>query len=607
MAAIDGTTELERLVSRSRLIGADRSLVLHGGGNTSTKLVETDHLGSERRAIRIKGSGSDLATATAADFPGLWLDDLLPLRERESMTDEEMTAYLARCLVDPEAPRPSIETLLHAFLPAAHVDHVHADAICSLANAPDPAGAVRDALGPDVAVVDYIRPGFELSKRVAELADARAVVLAHHGLVTWGESHGESYGLTIELVERAREYLGEPAKGEPGGELDDDVLLRLRGQLGHVVLATDPGQRVFADRPDVAQLAGLRSTPDHMLRIGSRTAVGDGAAGARVVLVPGFGAVTVGLDARTARMRAEIAAHTHASVAATLDRFGGASWLDEQDVQDFENWPLELYKLTLAPPPPELAGRIVLVTGAASGIGGEIARDLAARGAHLVLADLDEIEADSDRIVTVTGDLTDRAIVDETVHAALASFGGLDAVVFSAGVAATGELASLPDEQWSRSLEVNLTGQFLLTRRALSAMEHQGLGGSLVYVASKNAFAPGAGFGPYSVAKAGMVQLMRIAALEGGKHGIRANAVNPDAIFTGSRLWSDDLRRERAAAHGVEVDELEAFYASRSLLGRPVTAADVAEAVAFLVSERSRATTGAVIPVDGGVPGAFPR
>jgi len=138
-------------------------------------------------------------------------------------------------------------------------------------------------------------------------------------------------------------------------------------------------------------------------------------------------------------------------------------------------------------------------------------------------------------------------------------------------------------------------------------MREQGIGGSLVYVASKNAFQPGPGFGPYSVAKAGLVQLMRIAALEGGKDGIRANAVNPDAIFTGSKLWSEELRRERAAAYGIPVEDIESFYASRSLLGHAVTGADVAEAVAFLVSDRSRSTTGAVIPVDGGSPGAFPR
>jgi NAD(P)-dependent dehydrogenase (short-subunit alcohol dehydrogenase family) len=190
---------------------------------------------------------------------------------------------------------------------------------------------------------------------------------------------------------------------------------------------------------------------------------------------------------------------------------------------------------------------------------------------------------------------------------AVSTFGGLDAVVLNAGVGATGALEAVSDGEWRRSLEVNLTSHFLLTRRALPLLREQGIGGSLVYVASKNAFAPGAGFGPYSVAKAGLVQLMRIAALEGGAAGIRSNAVNPDAIFRGSKLWSDALRRERAEAHGVSVDELESFYAARSLLGRAVTSEDVAETVAFLVSDRSKATTGAVVPVDGGVAAAFPR
>jgi NAD(P)-dependent dehydrogenase (short-subunit alcohol dehydrogenase family) len=205
------------------------------------------------------------------------------------------------------------------------------------------------------------------------------------------------------------------------------------------------------------------------------------------------------------------------------------------------------------------------------------------------------------------GDLRDPAVVDALVARAVRSLGGVDAVVFNAGTAATGSLSTLEASAWRESIEVNLTAHFLLTRRVWPVLEAQGLGGSLVYVASKNAFAPGAGFGAYSVAKAGLVQVARIAALEGGSVGIRANAVNPDAVFEGSRLWSDEVRRERAAAHGVAPEELEAFYASRSLLGRPVAAADVAEAVAFLVSERSRATTGCVLPVDGGVPAAFPR
>jgi NAD(P)-dependent dehydrogenase (short-subunit alcohol dehydrogenase family) len=381
------------------------------------------------------------------------------------------------------------------------------------------------------------------------------------------------------------------------------------------VLAVDAGQRGLADRDDVDAIAAARSTPDHMLRIGSRTCVlrdGEPDAGARVFLVPGLGCVAAAPDVRTARARLEVAAHSHATTAATRDAFGGSSWLDEREVAEFESWPLELHKLTLAPPPPELAGHIAIVTGAASGIGRAVARDLARRGAHLVLADLDgdrleETAAGVDSAAAVVGDLTEPAVIDALVRTAVESFGGLDAVVFNAGIASTGTLAELPEEDWRRSLDVNLTAHFLLTKRVWPVLAEQSIGGSLVYISSKNAFAPGPGFGPYSVAKAGLVQLAKIAALEGGAAGIRANVVNPDAVFGDSRLWSDELRRQRAEAHGIAVEELEGFYAGRSLLGRAVTAPDVAEAVAFLVSERSRSTTGCTITVDAGNPAAFPR
>jgi len=257
---------------------------------------------------------------------------------------------------------------------------------------------------------------------------------------------------------------------------------------------------------------------------------------------------------------------------------------------------------------------IVIVTGAASGIGKAVALDLAGRGAHLVLADRDgDVLAETaavlraERTHQVVGDLTDSAVVDSLAAQTVEHFGGVDAAVLNAGVAATGMLGETDDAEWRRSLDVNLSAHVALTQRLWPVLREQGIGGSLVYIGSKNAFAPGAGFGPYSVAKAGIVQLARIAAIEGGPIGVRANVVNPDAIFGDSRLFSADVRRQRAAAHGVAPEELETFYARRSLLGREVKASDVAESVAFLVSDRSRATTGCVLTVDGGVAAAFPR
>ena len=641
------STPLEQLVARSNEIGDDSSLVVYGGGNTSAKGVLVDHLGREQRVMWVKGSGADMRGSSTADYPALRLDDLLPLLGRDTMSDEEMTDLVARALLDPGARRPSIETLLHAFLPHTHIDHVHADAICALTNHAEGPRIVAEALGDGFAYVDWMRPGFTLSKVVAELGDRDGVVLAHHGLITWGESSEECWQRTEAAVDRARAYLdalplrveAPPRVADMPEEEVERLLLRLRGTMsrtGRRVLRIDTRLRAAADHPLLSEIvaAGV-SSADHMLRIKPRSAVStspdtaaddiDGYAAEysayvernsdampegfgmhdpmpRVVLVPGLGAVTTGATLRDAEVAADIALHTHGVAATVADRIGTPVGLDDRETFRFDYWPMELYKLTLRPPAPDLAGFIAIVTGSASGIGRGIALELAARGASLVLADLDGAgleeagasirEAGGTAPVLVAGDQSDESVVEDTVRQAVRSFGGLDGAVINAGIGVTGTLEELTLDQWDAAMRV---------------IKEQGSGGSLVYVASKNAFGPGAGFGAYSVSKAGMVQLMRIAALEGGGVGIRANAINPDAVFDNSRLWDGGLREERAAAHGIAPEDLEDFYAARNILKRRVTTADVAHTAAFLLSDASSRTTGAVIPVDGGVAGAFPR
>jgi rhamnose utilization protein RhaD (predicted bifunctional aldolase and dehydrogenase) len=470
VAQISGSTELEGLVNRSRLIGGDPALVVHGGGNTSSKIEEVDHLGRQRTVLRIKGSGTDLKTIGTDGFPGLFLDELLPLRERGAMSDEEMVACLAHCMVEPESRRPSIETLLHAFLPARHVDHVHADAICALTNTPDAARHVREALGPDVALVPYVRPGFALSRQVGQLAGASAVVLDKHGLVTWGETHEASYGRTLELVARAETYLAAREQSalttvsELDGATTETLLLTLRGLLSadrRRVLHVDRGQRAFADRSDVVQVAtAARATPDHVLRIGARSLVvlePDRATEAvvefaadyrayfarhqhrlpaglemlsplpRVLLVPGLGAIASGNDARSARVNAEVAARSHQVTARTLDAFGKVAWLDEGDVFDFDYWPLELYKLQSAPPPRAFSGHVAIITGADSDIGRAVAVRLAREDAHLILAGNDTA-ALRRLAASLPSEMAHIADADP-IATSIAAFGGVDFLV----------------------------------------------------------------------------------------------------------------------------------------------------------------------------------
>jgi rhamnulose-1-phosphate aldolase/alcohol dehydrogenase len=672
---------LDLLVYASRLVGAETSLAVWGGGNTSIKLTEPDLRDRPIRVLRVKGSGSDLKSIARKDFPGVRLDDVLPLLGRDDMADQEMVDYLARCLQEPASPRPSIETLLHGFLPFEAVIHTHADAVVALTNTDRGHELIPEVFGKEAPAVPYRRPGFRLSREVADTVrdhpEARGLVLAKHGLISWGATLKEAYLATIDLVTRAEERLREAARGRrvfaPPQVVVPDAATRravatavapvLRGLLGRdrrVVLRFEDSPEVLelVTAPEAAALTQVGpATPDHTIftkRLpcyvpledpaspegvieAARQAVagfvrdytayfeghrsdGSGTLGdpyPRVLLLPGLGMVASGKDARAATIVADMYRHT-AWVLRAASAVGRYVSLTPAEAFGVEFWPLELYKLTLAPPEKELARRIALVTGGAGAIGRAVARRLAREGAHVVVADVDrdgaarvadEItrEAGAQRAVPVAMDVTAESAVDAGVRVAVEAYGGLDIVVSNAGIAHSAALDRMALADWERSFAVNATGHFLVTRAALRVLRAQGLGGSLVYVATKNVMAPGKDFAAYSAAKAAEAQLAKVAAIEGGPHGIRANIVNPDAVFRDSGLWSEDVRRERAKAQGIPVQALEDFYRKRNLLGASVLPEDVAEAVLFLASDRAAKTTGCTLTVDGGLREAFPR
>lgn len=680
-----GLSPVDALVYRSNLLGSDRALANQGGGNTSSKGTAVDHVGDEQRVLWVKGSGTDLASITPAGFAVLRLDEIIPLRRREEMDDAAMVDFLRRCALDPDQPRPSIETLLHAFIDAPQVDHTHPDAIIALTASPKGRELAEETFGEEAVWLDYQRPGFDMSRLVAELLDAnpsaRAVLLEKHGLVTWGESGEESYRRTIEFVSRAARAiekagaghfgLGGPKVAECGAQDAKCLLLASLPALRGALLADADGVVLEVDRSAEA-LAFVSSTrglevsqvgapcPDHLISTKHKPlavdfdpssagaaeltdALRDGVAayadwyrdyyarnlsdesrpfpmdpaGPRVVLIPGVGIVTNGPDAARAQTARDLY-HRAIAVEDAADAIGGFRSLAEPEAFAIEYWPLERYKLAQAPAKRELAGRIAVITGGASGIGRATARLLAHLGAHVVVADLNRegAEAVAAEIVDACGlrraiaahvDVTDEAAVIEMMGRTVLEYGGLDILVASAGLATSAPVTETTLEEWELNYAVLARGYFLCAREAFRVLLEQGRGGAVVFVASKNALVAGANAAAYSSAKAASLHLARCLAEEGGPHGIRVNTVNPDAVIAGSGIWSSDWKAERASTYGVTEDDLQSFYSGRTKLGVSVYPEDVAEAIAFLAGPRSAKSTGNVINVDGGVTAAYPR
>lgn len=672
---------VDKLVYRSNLIGSDRRVCNWGGGNTSTKGMVKDFRGREIEVMYVKGSGSDLASMKAQHFTGLRMEDIRPLFERDEMPDEEMVAYLANCMIDARAPRPSIETLLHAFLPFKHVDHTHPDAIISLCCADNGKQIASEIFGDKFVWVPYIRPGFTLSKMIAQGVlnhpGAELVLMEKHGLVTWGETQEECYNKTIEIINQAAEYIARKAQEKPlfGGarvqtlspeerkQLIAGIMPAVRGAVSdskRMILTFDDADDVleFVNGQDSARLSQVGAAcPDHLVHTkmtplfidwtpsiddveGLKQAVIQGIntykqqyqeyfernrnegdimfePAPRVILIPGIGMINTGKSHAMSLVSGALY-HRAIAVMGGATALGQFVSLSESESYNVEYWPLELYKLTLAPAEAEFSRQVALITGGAGGIGSATARRLVSEGAHVVLADLnlegaqkvaDELNAGygANRALAVKMDVTSETMVQDAYAEVALAYGGVDIIVNNAGLATSSPFDETSLKEWELNMNVLGTGYFLVAREAFKIMKEQELGGSMVFIGSKNSVYAGKNVTAYSSAKALEAHLARCIATEGGEFGIRVNTILPDAILQGSAIWNSNWRNERAAAYGIEPDQLEEHYRKRTTLLVNIYPDDIAEGVAYFASSKAAKTTGCMLTIDGGVPAAFTR
>ncbi len=658
--------ELARRVYSSQLLGGQPELVLHGGGNTSVKLKADDIFADTHDVLAVKGSGWDLARIEPAGFPHVRLHPLLKLRELAQLSDEEMVNQLRTQLLDVHAPNPSVEALLHAFIPAKFIDHTHADAILALANQADGAQRINDLYQGELGVVPYIMPGFALSKAAADIFDTdpqvKGLVLLNHGIFTFGASARVAYENMRDAVSKARLLLDKAATifavGAPETWPEDrarQLLTRVRGQINLYPKLPSP-MVVIRRRSGILDRISLKNkwqalltrgpiTPDHVIRTKQKPCILElnsdddsswpedihnamksftqdyqqyferHAATAstpktaldplpRVILVPGLGILALGPDAKSAHVAADLFEHTLTTLV-DAERIGQYAPLADQDIFDMEYWSLEQAKLGKRTPLP-LSGKVAVITGAAGGIGRAIAQVFARQGCHLLLSDLDEKtlkQAQSDLDLgamcqSVVADMCDPNGAETVLHAAIDHFGGVDIVISNAGAAFTGRI----DENTAllnKSMQLNFWSHQYLAASASQWFVAQNTGGCLLFNASKSAFNPGPGFGPYAVPKAAVVALCKQYAVDMARFGIRANAINADRVRTG--LFDDQLLRQRAAARGLDIDA----YFRANMLGQEVFPKDVAQM--FLDACLAVKTTGSVFQVDGGNIAASPR
>ncbi len=650
-----GSDPLALRVYTSRLLGRESSLVLHGGGNTSVKAVVKDFFGAFQEILYIKGSGWDLATIEAEGFAAVKMDALKRMAELPQLSDTQMVLGQRLAMLNPLAPNPSVEAILHAIIPYKFVDHSHSDAVVAVTNTPKGAQHIKQIYGDRVLIVPYVMPGFILARKVYEMTQKldwkkyKGIVLLNHGLFTFGDDAKTSYENHIRLVTQAESFIRDKrikiasAKASSENLIDlakmRQAVSNLLGGAAIACLKTDAASVGFSKLFNIASIATRGTlTPDHVIRtkpnpvIINRDIVKDVAAYSKkyqsyfdrntngkfkcLDLAPrwavwlGQGLVTFGRSIKDARIVSDIVDHTIKAVQYS-QKLGGWKVLTEKDIFEMEYWELEQAKLSKNSKPLNLQGKIALVTGAASGIGRACVESLVSQGAHVAALDivtgtnfvskpikgqkLVPVTIYQEDVLGIVCDVTKDSDLQKAIELTVRRFGGLDIIVSNAGIFPPSEtIALMNPDTWEKSLKINLTSHQRLMKVAIPYLTH-GIDPTIIIIGSKNVPAPGPGAGAYSVAKAGLTQLARIAALELANKGIRINVLHPNQVFD-TAIWTKEVLEKRAKHYGVSIEE----YKKNNLLKTEITSKHVADLVCVLAGPVFSKTTGAQIPIDGG-------
>jgi len=638
--------DLQMRVYTSRLLGQESALVLHGGGNTSVKSHVTNLFDEQVSVLYVKGSGWDLETIEAAGFAPVELDTLIRMASLAHLSDSDMVRYQRAAMLDPNAPNPSVEAILHALIPYRYVDHTHADAVVALSNSPDGEQVLRQLYGDKVLIVPYVMPGFVLAQAIYEQtkeldwSQLDGMILMNHGIFSFHDDAKTSYNSMINMVSQAEDYLAQkgaltaPQQAEPKA-LDLLSLASLRQQISISAgcamisqLDDSPAACGFANRDDIEDIAQRGPlTPDHVIRTkrlpllinhetdhavslqGYQQAYADyfktHDTGDLTMLnsTPcwavwqGHGTLSFAKQAKGAQIISDIIDHTRLAIQWST-HLGGWQALPANAIFDVEYWELEQAKLRKSGGALPLQGQIAVVSGAASGIGKACAEQLHQQGAVVMALDINPLVTELFQQTTLFGqvcDVTDKAAIQTAIDGLVKRFGGLDLLISNAGIfTPSAYLQDLDQATWDQSIAVNLSSHQLLLQACTPYLK-LGIDPAVLIMASKNVPAPGPGAGAYSVAKAGLTQLARVAALELGEAGVRVNVLHPNAVFD-TAIWTDDVLAARAKHYGLSVHE----YKTNNLLHNEISAMNVAELACAMLGKLFSKTTGAQVPIDGG-------